>query len=188
MVEPKPPSRRRPPLSTWAGASWAIIEAPSTSAGPCDAIFDSCDAEDRSRRRLLLLLPASGLLRRLLRRCLRLSLLRHCCPPSLSGWRHRCSAVANRHALLSDYYSRKKITVTPINFVCRGRAPPPRRKRRAISRKLARGQIFFATQARQKNARDGEVPMKCGFSSRVGARVSVERARIAPSRRALSRP
>ena len=72
--------------------------------------------------RLLRFLPARGLLRRLLRRCFRLSLLRHCCPPSLSGWRHRCSAVANRRALPSDYYSRRKIIVTPLNFVCKGRA------------------------------------------------------------------
>ena len=27
---------------------------------------------------------------------------------ALSGWRHRCSAVANRAALPSDYYSREK--------------------------------------------------------------------------------
>jgi len=42
---------------------------------------------------------------------------------SLSGWRHRYSAVANRPTLHSDYYSRGKITVTLLNFVCRCRAP-----------------------------------------------------------------
>jgi hypothetical protein len=41
----------------------------------------------------------------------------------LSGWRYRCSAVANRSALQSDYYSGKKITVTPLNFVCKRRRP-----------------------------------------------------------------
>jgi hypothetical protein len=49
---------------------------------------------------------------------------------ALSGWRHRCSAVANRAALTIDYYSRKKITVTPLNFVCKPRAPRARRRRR----------------------------------------------------------
>jgi hypothetical protein len=48
---------------------------------------------------------------------------------ALSGWRHRCSAVANRAALTIDYYSRKKITVTPLNFVCKPRAPRARRCR-----------------------------------------------------------
>jgi hypothetical protein len=42
---------------------------------------------------------------------------------ALSGWRHRYSAVANRPALPSDYYSRKKLTVTLLNFVCKWRAP-----------------------------------------------------------------
>src|SRR6202043_2676568 len=94
------------------------------------------------RRRLLLLLPAGSFLSRLLRRCFRLSLLRPCCPPSLSGWRHRYSAAANRHALLSDYYSRKKITVTPLNFVCKCRAPPPPRRHPAVFRKIRIEQIF----------------------------------------------
>jgi hypothetical protein len=44
---------------------------------------------------------------------------------ALSGWRYRYSAVANRSALHPDYYSRKKITVTPLEFV-RKRAVPPR--------------------------------------------------------------
>ncbi len=48
---------------------------------------------------------------------------------ALSGWRHRCSAVANRAALTIDYYSRKKITVTRLNFVCKPRAPRARRRR-----------------------------------------------------------
>jgi len=35
-----PPSRRRPLSPTGAGPSLAIVDPPSTSAGPCDAIFD----------------------------------------------------------------------------------------------------------------------------------------------------
>ncbi len=66
------------------------------------------EIEDRQRRRLLLL-PTPRLPRAFLRRCFHFSLLRHCCPPSLSGWRHRCSAVANRSALSSEIHKRKKI-------------------------------------------------------------------------------
>ena len=78
--KPALPSRRRPLSFTWAGRSRKIEDLPSTLAGPCDAISDTCDAEDRLRRRLLLLL------RRLLH-CFRFFLLRHSYPPSLSGWR-----------------------------------------------------------------------------------------------------
>jgi hypothetical protein len=38
---------------------------------------------------------------------------------AMSGWRCKSSAVANRSALQPDYYSRKKIIVTPLDFVCR---------------------------------------------------------------------
>jgi hypothetical protein len=77
-------------------------------------------AMPKTDRRRLLLLPT---LRRFLRLSFRFSLLRHCCPPSLSGWRYRYSAVANRSALHPDYYTEKKITVTPLNFLCRRRRP-----------------------------------------------------------------
>ena len=66
----------------------------------------SSTIEDRQRRCLLLLPTLLRLLRRV---CLAFSLLRHCCPPSLSGWRYRCSAVANRPALTSEIHKRKKI-------------------------------------------------------------------------------
>ena len=51
----------------------------ATRTGLCDVTFD-VKAEDQMRRDLLLLPTLRRLLRRLL--CLRLSLLRHCCPPS----------------------------------------------------------------------------------------------------------
>ena len=115
-----------------------IVDPPSTPAGPCDAISDL----KRSRRpisRRLLLLPT---LRRFLRLSFRFSLLRHCCPPSLSGWRHRCSAVANRSALHPDYYTGKKITVTPLNFVCKRRDPVPARTPHDASRRAAMLKTF----------------------------------------------
>src|ERR1700689_1267708 len=94
----------------------------------------------------LLLLPAFCLFRRLLRRCLCFSLLRHCCPPSLSGWRYRCSAVANRRTLLPDYYSRKKITVTPLNIVCKCRVPLLRTSRSTALSKYPRKTFLVRAQ------------------------------------------
>jgi hypothetical protein len=77
--------------------------------------------EDRRCGPALLLLPAlDRLLRRLLR--LRLSLLRHCSPPSQDKWRYQNSAVANRRALHSDYTSTTEKTLTPLNGVCMRRA------------------------------------------------------------------
>ena len=74
---------------------------------------------------LLLLATLRRLLRRLLR--LRLSLLRHCCPPSHDEWRCRNSAVANRRALHSDYTSTTEKTLTPLNGTCTKRPNPPKR-------------------------------------------------------------
>jgi hypothetical protein len=107
-IPPAPPVAH---LSRPAAASIA-----STSAGPVrrDPRHMRCR---RPLRLCLLLLPT---LRRLLRRrFLRFSLLRHCCPPSLSV-DGDIGAVQSRirPALQSDYYSGKKITVTPLNFVC----------------------------------------------------------------------
>jgi hypothetical protein len=42
----------------------------------------------------------------------------------------------------SDYYSRKKITVTRLNFVCKRRAPLPPPKRLTVFRKIRSEQIF----------------------------------------------
>jgi hypothetical protein len=47
----------------------------------------------------------------------------------------------------SDYYSGKKITVTPLNFVCKRRTPPPPRKRLTVFRKIGFEQIFSSTSA-----------------------------------------
>ena len=96
IVKLTPPSRRRPLLFTGAGQPRAIMTTLPTSAGPCDPIFDSREIKDRRRRRLLLL--PSGLLRLSLRLSFRFSLLRHCCPPSLSGWRYsvQCSRESIR--------------------------------------------------------------------------------------------
>jgi hypothetical protein len=162
MVKPDPSSRRRPLSYTRAGTSWQIIDPTATAAGPCNATFGSCDAENRQQRHLLLL-PALCLLRRLLRRCFRLSLLRHCCPPSLSGWRHRYSAVANRLALPSAYTSRAKKTSFALNFVYRFRLTPCRRADGAIDtetpfKKLSRWRDFPP-----KIGRGAKVPMECGF-------------------------
>src|SRR5580658_7443782 len=96
MVKPDPSSRRRPLSYTRADAPGQIIDPTATPAGPCNATFGSCDAEDRQQRHLLLL-PTLCLLRCLLRRCFRLSLLRHCCPPSLSGWRHTVQSRIDVH-------------------------------------------------------------------------------------------
>jgi hypothetical protein len=105
---------RRPPEPACRGRLSIHLDA----GRPCVTQSSTSNAEDRLRH-CLLLLPT---LRRLLRRrFLRFSLLRHCCPPSLSGWRYRYSAVANRSALHSDYYSGRKITGTPLNFVCKRR-------------------------------------------------------------------
>jgi hypothetical protein len=162
MVKPDPSSRRRPLSYTRADAPGQIIDPTATPAGPCNATFGSCDTEDRQQRHLLLL-PALCLLRRLLRRCFRLSLLRHCCPPSLSGWRHRYSAVANRLALASAYTSRAKKTSFPLNFVYRFRSTPCRRADGTIDtetpfQKLSRWRDFLP-----KIGRGAKVPMECGF-------------------------
>jgi hypothetical protein len=146
-----------------------------------------CDVEDRLRRRLLLL-PALCLFRRLLCRCLRLSLLRHCCPPSLSGWRHRCSAVANRSALPSDYYSGKKITVTPLNFVCKCRAPPLRRRRGSIAVRRSRGKDFSARDFGRLFVRGAEAPMSYGFPRQPIFRFRRDCAHVARLLRVFSRP
>jgi hypothetical protein len=133
-----------------------LLIQPSTAAGPCDAIFDK-KIEDRfSRPPLLLLFLFGGLL-------FRLSLLRHCCPPSLSGWRHRCSAVANRPALSSDYYSRKKITVTLLNFVCKRASPRRCNMRNADIGEYSTKNFCEDEHALRKFRRAPEMPMERGF-------------------------
>jgi hypothetical protein len=162
MVELDPSSRRRPLSFTRAGASWWIIDPTATPAGPCGAIFGSYDAEDRQRRRLLLL-PTLCLLRCLLRRCFRLSLLRHCCPPSLSGWRHRYSAVANRLALASAYTSGEKKTAFPLNFVHSYQLARTRRARGAIDTEIPFRRFLRRRDLLRRIRNSAKVPVKCGF-------------------------
>ena len=92
----------------------------STSAGPCDAVIDFNLKSKTVKRQMLLLLPALRLLRALFR-CrlgLRLSLLRHCCPPShlVMAMSEQCPRESQ--ALHSDYYSAAKKSATPLNEAC----------------------------------------------------------------------
>ena len=91
----------------------------------------------------------------------------------MSGWRYRCSAVANRSALQSDYYSGKKITVTPLNFVCRRhRSRPPPGENYAHGSDTARKQSALPEFAREF-LHITEVPMESRFSRcRVAVRTS----------------
>lgn len=94
LAKLKPPSRRRPPSITWP-ARLGLMSI-HRRRRPARVTRSSSVFEDRQRLRLLLLPP---LLRWFLRDFL--SLLRHCCPPSLSGW--RLSAVPSR---IDGHYDR----------------------------------------------------------------------------------
>jgi hypothetical protein len=59
------------------------------------------------------------------------------------------SAVANRSALHPDYYTGKKITVTPLNFVCKPRGPPPPPPRAARADATSRRKIFVRAVSRK---------------------------------------
>src|SRR5262249_37080478 len=88
------------------------------------------EAERRSEETMLLLPPSAfalGLLRTLLRRRLRLRFLRHAALLAMMRWRCRNSALANRRALHSAYYSTTEKTATPLKEVCTRRraARPP---------------------------------------------------------------
>jgi hypothetical protein len=95
---------------------------------------------------------------------------------SLSGWRHRFSAVANRHALTSDYYKRKKIIVTPLNFVCSAPAPAPatvacRARRQNCAQKNAAPMLSPKLNSQQRGNTDGlRVSCASRFWFLVGAR------------------
>jgi len=187
MVKLEPSSRRRPPSFTRADASCRIIDPTATPAGPCDAIFGSCDAEDRQERRLLLLLPTLCLLRCLLRRCFRLSLLRHCCPPSLSGWRHRYSAVANRPALAPAYTSAREKTAFPLNFVYRQQFAPSCGAGGANDITTPFQKFSWRRSLLRKITYSTKVPIKCGFLQRCLALRSSTREFCAAFLPALAR-
>jgi len=71
----------------------------------------------------------------------------------------QCSAVANRRALPSDYYSEKKITVTPLDFVRNCRAPHPQSALATIAGTTPQQKYFCASNFRRENPHDVEMPM-----------------------------
>jgi len=71
--------------------------------------------------------------------------------------------VANRSALHSDYYSRKKITVTQLNFVCKRRRPRARATRAIFADAMPRRKIFHLCNFAQGFRYHAEMPMKYGF-------------------------
>src|SRR5262249_37305639 len=98
------------------GARRSRAPADLAAADRCDATRGISRAGAWTRRRLLL--PARfalGLLRSLLRRGLRLRSFRHTALLAIRDGDLRNSAVANRHALHSDYYSTMRKTATPLN-------------------------------------------------------------------------
>jgi hypothetical protein len=131
-----------------------IVDQPLDVAGSCDAIFSTCDAEDRSGvdyfffRRLVFFFAATFFLFFAIAALL-----------AMSGWRLKYSAVANRSALPSDYYSRKKIIVTPLDFVRGRRRPPPRAMRGAHARAVSWRKISRLRQFARKFFDVAEIPM-----------------------------
>jgi hypothetical protein len=77
--------------------------------------------------------------------------------------RCRFSAVANRSALHSDYYTGKKITVTPLNFVCKCRRPRFDPTRDKLVEPTQRERIFRLRFPTTKNPHIAKTPMNCGF-------------------------
>jgi hypothetical protein len=98
---------------------------------------------------------------------------------AMSGWRYRCSAVANRSALPPDYYSEKKITVTHLNFVRNRRLRLAHRARNTIADAARAKILFIAARTREKIRRFAEVPMLHGFLSHQILRQRGERKRSA---------
>ena len=96
------------------------MRSASHSRRHCDVALGRLQPTAQMRRRLLLL-PcgdlALGLLCSLLRRRFRLrfGLLHHTALLAMRDGKFRNGAVANRHALHSDYYSTTKKTATPLN-------------------------------------------------------------------------
>jgi len=71
--------------------------------------------------------------------------------------------TANRPALPSDYYSRKKITVTPLDFVCNCRRALPHSARNSHSGKTPRENFLRLRIFTDDFPRHAEMPMKYGF-------------------------
>jgi hypothetical protein len=93
------------------------------------------------------------------------------------------SAVANRSALRSDYYTGKKITVTPLNFVCMRRRRPPRLPRAAPAHATTRRKDLCSRALPQDFSHRAEMPMKYGFSSRRHFPICGDDARSHAARR-----
>ncbi len=71
------------------------------------------------------------------------------CPPSHKRWRFRNSAVANRHALHSDYYSTMRKTATPLNKLWTAEAAAAIAVRRLRARHVRRCFLpMYAQRAR----------------------------------------
>ena len=115
---------------------------------------------------MLLLLPALRLLRALFRRRLglRLSLLRHCCPPShlVMAMSEQCPRESQ--ALHSDYYSAAKKSATPLNEACmRARRHKLLCSQRASARALQRQSLSTRGKCTAVLRRSEKIPIPSMF-------------------------
>ncbi len=76
------------------------------------------------------------------------------CPPSHKRWRFRNSAVANRHALHSDYYSTMRKTATPLNKLWTAEAAAAIAVRRLRARHVRRCFLPMCAQRARGNFTD----------------------------------
>ena len=93
--------------------------------------------------------------------------------------------IANRPALPPDYYSRKKITVTLLNFVCNRAAARECRVRGAIFGKRATKNRRSEASAGEEFRHIAEMPMKCRLLRCRVARFVVTHMYAAHFRRAV---
>ena len=119
------------------------------------------EVEDRLQRQLLLL-PT---LCRFLRLSFRFSLLRHCCPPSFE-WMAILIVQSRIDSHSSRLLHRKKITVTPLNFVYRRRRPTLCARHFVQTSGRQRGKLFYSRGFSNNFPYGAEMPMECGFSKR----------------------
>ena len=83
---------------------------------------------------------------------------------SLSGWRHRCSAVANRPTLQPDYYSLRKRPVLPPYFVYGGPISTMRTRVRDHRRPSFARKILSSANICSPNFNCPEMPMNSELS------------------------
>ncbi len=173
--------RRRPPSSTLsAGPAAALRMLTWEPADRCDATRDSlyADRVDAAEATSFCawFCASSSSQSSSPRTSSSIWLFSPYCPPSHKRWRFRNSAVANRHALHSDYYSTMRKTATPLNewwiaerspsSSCR---PSPRAPPATIRPVDAR-----ATRAR-KFRRSTKSPVAQGFSACGPVRIACAR-------------